>query len=262
MILHAIILGIIEGLTEFIPVSSTGHLLLVQYIAGISMIEGYVFEIAIQFGAILAVCFAYRAKLVNVVVNLPKEREAQLFTRNILLAFLPAVVIGATAHGFIKSALFDPYVISAALIIGGIIIIVVERMDIKPRYHRTEEMGWARAIAIGLCQTLAMVPGTSRSGATIIGALLMRVDRKAATEFSFFLAIPTMLAATVYDLYKNRQSLDMDDLGIIAIGFVAAFAFALMVVRGVIAFISKHGFTPFGYYRILIGSLMLAYLLI
>lgn len=258
----ALLLGVVEGLTEFIPVSSTGHLILIVDLIGFQGPPGKVFEIAIQLGAILAVCWLYRARLIGVAVGLFSGGDDLRFVRNILLAFLPAMIIGATAHGFIKSVLFSPWVVSISLIIGGIAILMIERNLKLARHHTIERFPWTLAIGIGLCQAVAMIPGVSRSGATIMGALLLRVDRKVATEFSFFLAIPTMLAATVYDLWKNRATLTPDGIEVIAIGFLAAFLAAMLVVRSVIAFISRHGFTPFAWYRIAIGSVMLLLLVL
>ncbi len=258
--IQAFFLGILEGLTEFIPVSSTGHLILVIDLIGFEGPKGKVFEIVIQLGAILAICWLYRMKLWHAVSTMHKEQSSQRFISNIVLAFLPAAVIGVFAHGFIKEVLFSPWVVSVMLIIGGVIIIIVERLNLKPKTQEIDHITPMLAVKIGFCQALAMIPGTSRSGATIIGAMLLGVDRKAATEFSFFLAIPTMLGATVYDVYKNFDALTSDGIGIIAIGFISAFFAAMLVVRSLINFISTHGFTPFGYYRILIGMVMLALL--
>ena len=258
---HAAFLGIVEGLTEFIPVSSTGHLILLIDLLGAATPPGQVFEIVIQLGAILAICWYYRAKLFSAVLGAPKDAAKRHFLFSIILAFLPAAVLGVMFHGYIKSVLFDPVVVASALVIGGFIILLVERYKPEAAYHDSEAFSFSLALKIGFCQALAMIPGTSRSGATIMGALLLKVDRKAATEFSFFLAIPTMLGATVYDLYKNWSILNLDDAELIAVGFIAAFFSALLVVRTVIAFISKHGFVPFAYYRILVGSVMLWLLL-
>jgi undecaprenyl-diphosphatase len=259
--LQAIFLGIVEGLTEFIPVSSTGHLILLVDLLGFEGPPGKTFEIIIQLGAILAICWLYRAKLWSVVKGLPRDRQAQLFTAKVSLAFLPAAVIGIMAHGFIKSVLFSPLVVASMLVIGGFLILIIERLPLKARTHSIDEMSLSLAVKVGFCQCLAMIPGTSRSGATIMGALLLGTDRKAATEFSFFLAIPTMLGATVYDLYKNWDALSMDNALIIGLGFIAAFLAAMTVVSRLIRFISNHGFAPFAYYRILIGGLMLLLLL-
>jgi undecaprenyl-diphosphatase len=260
-LLGAIFLGVVEGLTEFIPVSSTGHLILLVDLIGFHGPPGKVFEIVIQLGAILAVCWAYRAKLLGVAVGMFSDPDDFRFARNIVLAFVPAMILGALLHSFIKSVLFSPYVVSIALIIGGIAIIVIERNLPLARHHAPEKFPPSLAIFIGFCQALAMIPGVSRSGATIMGALLLKVDRKTATEFSFFLAIPTMLAATAYDIYKNWSSLTVDSTAVIAVGFISAFVCALLVVRSVIGFISRHGFVPFAWYRIAVGIVMLVILL-
>jgi undecaprenyl-diphosphatase len=258
----AILLGVVEGLTEFIPVSSTGHLILLVDLIGFRGPPGKVFEIVIQLGAILAVCWAYRAKLIGVAAGMFSDPEDFLFARNLLLAFVPAMVLGALLHGFIKSVLFDPMVVVVALIAGGIIILVIERNLPLARHHAPEKFPASLAVFIGLCQAVAMIPGVSRSGATIMGALLLKVDRRTATEFSFFLAIPTMLAATVYDIYKNWSVLTVDSVSVVAVGFISAFVCALIVVKAVIAFISRHGFVPFAWYRIGLGLVMLVVLLV
>ena len=257
---HAILLGIIEGLTEFIPVSSTGHLIALIEILGFEGPPGKVFEIVIQLGAILAICWLYRARIWKATTGVFARSEDQKFALNIVLAFLPAAVIGVFAHSFIKQVLFSPHVVAAMLIVGGVLILVIERMKPEPVTNDIEQLHWRTALAIGFFQALAIIPGTSRSGATIMGALLLRVERKTATEFSFFLAIPTMLGATVYDLYKNWAVLDMSGGAVIAIGFISAFIAALLVVRSVIAFITRHGFVPFAWYRIVLGTLLLLWL--
>lgn len=253
----AILLGIVEGLTEFLPVSSTGHLILLVDLLKFDAPKGKVFEIVIQLGAIFAVCWLYRRKITSVIYGLPKKAEAQKFTLNLLLAFLPAMVIGFFAHGFIKQHLFSPLVVSIMLVVGGIVILWIEKTRPIPKVLSIEEMNWKTALKIGFFQCLAMIPGTSRSGATIVGALWLGVERKAAAEFSFFLAIPTMFAATAYDLYKNWAALSLDNIPVIALGFLSAFITALLVVKAAIAFIGKHGFTPFAYYRIVLGCVML-----
>jgi undecaprenyl-diphosphatase len=260
-LLGAIFLGVVEGLTEFIPVSSTGHLILLVDLIGFHGPPGKVFEIVIQLGAIFAVCWAYRAKLLGVAVGMFSDPGDFLFARNLALAFVPAMVIGFFAHGFIKTVLFSPWVVVASLIVGGIVILAIERNLPLARYHAPEKFPVRLALLIGLCQAVAMIPGVSRSGATIMGALLLKVDRRTATEFSFFLAIPTMLAATVYDIYKNWSSLTVDSSVVIAVGFISAFVCALLVVRTVLAFISRHGFIPFAWYRIGLGIVMLVVLL-
>ncbi len=259
--LDALFLGILEGLTEFLPISSTGHLILAIDMLRLSTPPGHVFEIVIQLGAILAICWHYRLRLTQAVVHAPHDPIQRLFILNIVIGFLPAAVLGVLLHSFIKSMLFNPMVVACMLIIGGIAILLIERYRPAPVVHAPEEMSWKKALQIGFCQALAMIPGTSRSGATIMGAMLLKVDRKTATEFSFFLAIPTMLGATVYDSYKNWGLLNDEALGMIAVGFIAAFIAALIVVRSILAFITKHGFVPFAWYRIALGSLMLALLL-
>lgn len=257
---HAILLGIIEGLTEFIPVSSTGHLILLIDLLGFAGPPGKVFEIIIQLGAILAVCMVYQKRVFGILRH-PTDPVQQRFVLNLIIAFIPAAVLGATLHGFIKSVLFDPIVVSVSLIVGGFLILLIERIKPAPTTESVDALTWRKALAIGFCQTIAMIPGTSRSGATIMGALMLGVERKVATEFSFFLAIPTMLGAATYDTYKNWSQLSGEGWELIAVGFIAAFLAALLVVRSVVAFISKHGFAPFAYYRILIGSVMLVLLL-
>ncbi|MEZ5690428.1 MAG: undecaprenyl-diphosphate phosphatase [Rickettsiales bacterium] len=258
MLFIALLLGIIEGMTEFLPVSSTGHLILFGDILGFEGPPGKTFEIVIQLGAILAICWLYRKKLTDTTVGIIQRKEKDWkFAMGILLAFLPAMVFGALFHKFIKEQLFNPTSVSIALIVGGIIILIVERYKPKPRHHTVDDFSPALCFKIGLCQCLAMIPGTSRSGATIMGALLLGADRKAATEFSFFLAIPTMFAATVFDLYTSWQYLSLDNVQIIAVGFIAAFVSALLVVRWAITFITKHGFAVFAIYRIILGGVML-----
>jgi undecaprenyl-diphosphatase len=256
-LLHTILLGIVEGLTEFLPISSTGHLILVIDLLGFNSPPGKVFEIVIQLGAILAVCWLYREKLLNVIKTLPKEKKSQDFTRNLIIAFVPSVILGFLFYGFIKEVLFSPTVVSVSLIIGGLIIILIEKREIKVKHKTIEHMTPKLALYIGLCQTISMIPGTSRAGATIMGAMLLGVERKTATEFSFFLAIPTMMAATVYDIYKNYEYLSSDNITIILIGFITAFFSALFVIRWLIGFVSHHDFSVFGWYRIAVGSGML-----
>ena len=255
--LNAVILGIIEGLTEFLPVSSTGHLILASQLLKFNADLGKLFDVVIQLGAILAIVVLYWKKFVQVLVSLPWDAQAQHFTRNVLLAFLPCVFIGVMVHDYIKEVLFNPTVVAIALVTGGITILVIERVKPAPAVFSTEQMSWRTALAIGFFQCLAMIPGVSRSGASIMGALMLKVERKAAAEFSFFLAVPTMFAATLYDLYKGRHELSMDGAQLIAIGFVVSFIVALVVVRWMIGFISRHGFTPFAWYRILAGGALL-----
>lgn len=250
-------LGVVEGMTEFLPVSSTGHLILFVDLLKFDGPPGHVFEVVIQLGAILAIVVLYWRKLLAVLRHL-REAWAQHFVRNVLLAFLPAMVIGAFAHDAIKTYLFNPTTVALALLFGGLAILAIERVKPVPRIASTEDMGWRTALAIGFVQCLAMIPGTSRSGATIMGALMCGVERKAAAEFSFFLAIPTMAAATVYDVYKSRHELSLEGMDQIAVGFVVSFVVALMVVRWLVGFVQHHGFAPFAWYRIVLGVAILA----
>ena len=256
----AVILGLVEGITEFLPISSTGHLIVAGDLLHFESAFSRVFDVVIQLGAILAVVWLYRAKLLHTVATLRRDPQSRAFATNVLLAFLPAVFIGLAAHGYIKKHLFSSWVVAIAWIVGGVAILVVEKFRPAERIRSTEEMPPRTALAIGFWQCLAMVPGTSRSGATIVGAMLSGVSREAATEFSFFLAIPTMVAATVLDLWKARHDLGSGEWNLIAIGFVIAFFSALIVVRWLVGFVSKHGFAPFAWYRIAAGVLTLAVL--
>lgn len=264
-ILSAIVLGIVEGLTEFLPVSSTAHLLIVQNLLGFQP-PGEVFPIVIQFGAILAVVAVYWRRFWDVLVTLPSSKESRAFTLGVVVATLPAAVAGALLHDKIKSVLFDPAiapkVIAATLILGGILILVFERLAPRPRFLDGDKLPLAKALQIGLFQVLAIVPGVSRSGATILGGELVGVDRKAGALFTFYLAVPTMFGATVLDLWKNRHALNMDAGLDIAIGFVVAFIVALFVVRSFIAFIGRYGLKPFGWYRIAAGLAIIAVLVL
>jgi undecaprenyl-diphosphatase len=257
-----ILLGAIEGLTEFLPVSSTGHLILAARLLGFTGEASSSFKIAIQLGAILAVLVAYRHRFGAVLVGLGRKDPGSIaFTRNILLAFLPAMVVGVFAYSSIKAALENPLLVAVALIVGGIAILVIERLVKHPRFHSVESFPWPMSVKIGIVQCLAMIPGVSRSGATIMGSLLMGVERKTAAEFSFFLAVPTMAAATAYDLWKSRHALDFSAFGDIAIGFTVAFIVALLVVKAFVALVSRYGFAPFAWYRIIIGSVALYWLM-
>ena len=258
LFISAVILGIVEGLTEFLPVSSTGHLILAAEILGFTGSGSKLFEVVIQFGAILAVCWVYRERLFNAVLGLAADVSARRFVANIIVAFLPAAVAGVLLHRFIKEVLFSPWVVAVSLVIGGFVILLIEQVRPLPRIRLVEAMPLRTALGIGFCQILAMIPGVSRAGATIMGALMLGVNRPAATEFSFFLAIPTMLGATVYDLYKSRAELSVDHGAVIAVGFVVAFIAALLVVRHLVAFVSRHGFAIFAWYRIVLGTLALA----
>ncbi|MBL8806495.1 MAG: undecaprenyl-diphosphate phosphatase [Rhodospirillales bacterium] len=254
----AALLGLVEGLTEFLPVSSTGHLLLGDELLGFQGPPGRTFEVVIQLGAILAILWVYRAKLFGVALGLFSNAADRRFAANVTIAFIPALVLGATLHGFIKGVLFNPWVVSVALVAGGVAILWIERNLPRADTHEIDAMTPMTALKVGACQVVAMIPGVSRSGATIMGALLLGVDRKTATEFSFFLAIPTMLGATVYDLYKNRAVLGEGDYTLIAVGFAVAFFAALAVVRTLVGFVQRHGFVPFAWYRIAVGGVALA----
>ncbi len=259
--LIAILLGIIEGLTEFLPVSSTGHLILAGELVGFTDNSSIAFKIAIQLGAILAVLLVYWQRFWAVGTGLLKlQRGPIAFTRNILLGFVPALLIGVVAYDAIRAAMQTPEIVAIALIVGGIIILLLERIVKNVRFHSVEDIPFGTALSIGLIQCTAMLPGVSRSGATIMGGLMMGVERKTAAEFSFFLAVPTMMAATVYALWKNRALLSADDLDMIAIGFTAAFVVAVIVVKAFVALVGRYGFAPFAYYRIIVGSAALLWL--
>lgn len=251
--LEALVLGLVEGLTEFIPVSSTAHLLLLGHFLGFES-NGHTFEVLIQLGAVLAILTVYFHRFLHVAQQLPTNPGARRFVISIVVAFLPAAVIGALAHGFIKSVLFEsPALICCTLIFGGIVLLFIDKVAPEPRYNNAMGLPVTLALKIGFFQCLAMIPGMSRSGSTIVGAMLMGVDKRAAAEFSFFLALPTMLGAFVYDLYKNRSNLSFDDGLLIAIGFAAAFCAAVLVIRTLLDFVSRHGYAPFGWWRIGVG---------
>ncbi|ESZ04748.1 MAG: undecaprenyl-diphosphate phosphatase [Mesorhizobium sp.] len=261
-IVEALLLGMIEGMTEFIPVSSTGHILLAGHFLGFHS-TGKAFEILIQLGAILAILSVYFHRLWQMLVDLPRDRVTRHFVLGILVAFLPAAVIGALAHGFIKTVLFEsPRLICVMLIIGGLVLLWVDRFKPKPLYHDVERFPLRLYLQIGLFQCLSLIPGTSRSGSTIVGALLLGVDKRAAAEFSFFLAMPTMVGAFAFDLFKNRNVLTSADLPIIAAGFIAAFVAALIVVRFLLNYVSRHGYSLFGWWRLVIGTVGLAALFV
>ncbi|MCL5669303.1 MAG: undecaprenyl-diphosphate phosphatase [Gammaproteobacteria bacterium] len=257
--LKALLLGIIEGLTEFLPISSTGHLIIAADLLAFNGGSAKTFEIVIQLGAILAVCWHYRAKLFNLARALPGDSASQRFALNLLIAFAPAAVLGLLLHKTIKEYLFTPFNVAIALVLGGLVILWIERRYRTPRMESMEQMRWSDALKIGLCQAVALIPGASRAGATIMGGLFFGLSRRAATEFSFFLAIPTMFAATLYDLYKSWHELHSQDIFLIAIGFSAAFLSALLAVKALLAFISSHSFKAFAYYRIVFGALVLIY---
>lgn len=261
----AVFLGIIEGLTEFLPVSSTAHLLIFGDLLGFHP-PGEVFTIVIQFGAILSVVVVYWRKFFGVLLGLWGDPEARQFALSVIVAFLPSAVAGVLLHGFIKDVLFSPsvapYVIATTLIAGGIVILIFERIAPKPRHFDSDRLSLVKSLQIGLCQILALIPGVSRSGATILGGELLGVERKAAAEFTFYLAVPTMLGASVYDLYQNRDILNFDDGLIIAVGFVISFLVAWVVVKTFIGFVGRYGLKPFGWYRIAAGLFILAVMML
>ena len=252
------ILGIVEGLTEFLPVSSTGHLIITGQLLGFNDAKGKVFEIAIQLAAILAVVWEYRRRLGHAVVSLGSEPASRRLAINRAVAFLPAAVLGFLFVKEIKAHLFNPTVVAVALIAGGLLILWAERRQHVVRVQEVEDMGWRDALLVGFAQAVAMIPGTSRSGATIIGGLFVGLSRKAATEFSFFLAIPTMFAATSYDVLKHWHLFSLADVPLFAVGGVASFVSAFLCVRWLLRYVSSHDFTPFAWYRIAFGVVVLA----
>ncbi|MGE5144749.1 MAG: undecaprenyl-diphosphate phosphatase, partial [Acidobacteriota bacterium] len=253
----ALILGVVEGLTEFLPVSSTGHLIVAGSLLDYTGERAKIFEIVIQAGAIFAVCWEYRAKLLAVAAGVFRDRAAQRFVLNLFIAFLPAAVLGLAFAKAIKTWLFAPVPVAAAFVVGAFVILWVERWQkANPRAVRIDsidDIRWPDALKIGIAQAFALIPGTSRSGATIMGAMIFGLSRTAATEFSFFLAIPTLFAATGYELVKNRHLLAAGDLSMVGVGFVAAFVSAFFVVRALLRYVAHHDFVPFAWYRIAFG---------
>jgi undecaprenyl-diphosphatase len=255
-VIKAIILGIVEGLTEFIPVSSTGHLLLIQQFLGFSDEDfGKSFTVLIQFGAILALLSIYFVRLWQLFTGMFTDPNARRFIIGVLIAFLPAAVIGATAYKFIKEVLFNPWVVCFALIAGGAVLLWIDRLDLKPRYHEATGFTLPMYLVIGLAQCLSMVPGVSRSGATIVSAMLLGADRRAAAEFSFWLAMPTMAGAFAFDLYKNHAQMSSGSFLLVAIGFVVSFICAWFVVKTFLDYVSRHGFTLFAWWRVAVGTI-------
>lgn len=257
-VMQALILGVVEGITEFLPISSTGHQIIVADLIGFSGERAMAFNIIIQLGAILAVVWEYRRKILDITVGLRNEPTAQRFTTNLLIAFLPAVALGVLFADLIHHYLFNPITVALALVVGGVIMLWAERRQHLVHAESVDDMAWQDALKIGFAQCLAMIPGTSRSGATIIGGLLFGLSRKAATEFSFFLAMPTMVGAAVYSGYKYRDLFQAADLPVFAIGFVTSFIFAMIAVRALLSFIAKHSYAVFAWYRIGFGLLILA----
>ncbi len=258
LLIKALILGLVEGLTEFLPISSTGHLILVGDLLEFNNERGKLFEIVIQSGAILAVCWEYRCRLWQVLIGLPSRASARRFVINLAVAFLPLAVLGLLFGKAIKAHLFQPIPVAIAFMVGGLVIIWAEKRTHRIRIHSVEDLGILDALKLGMAQALALIPGTSRSGATIIGGLFFGLSRKAATEFSFFLAIPTLFLATLYQLYKERDLLTLDDLDMWAVGFVSAFLSAFLCVRWLLRYIAHHDFTLFAWYRIVFGLIVIA----
>jgi len=258
LLIKALILGIVEGLTEFLPVSSTGHLIIVGDLLNFNDEKGKVFEIVIQFGAILGVVWDYRARVGRLITGI-RNRHEQRFILNLFIAFLPAAVAGLLLHKTITAYLFNPLTVAGALIVGGILILIIERLPLRVRVNSMEDLGPLDALKIGIAQTFSLFPGVSRAGATIMGGLLAGLSRTAATEFSFLLAMPVMFAATFYELLKNHELLYVTDIPLFAVGFVMSFVTALVVVKAFLKFVSRHDFTSFALYRIVFGLLVLAY---
>ena len=261
LLIKAAIMGIVEGLTEFLPISSTGHLILAGALLGFDDDKAKVFDIAIQTGAIFAVILVYWQKIRDTVVALPTEKQAQQFALNVLIAFIPAVVLGLLFGKAIKENLFTPVVVASTFIVGGFIILWAEKRQAKnpavARIHAVEDMSMMDALKVGLVQCFAMIPGTSRSGATIIGGMLLGLSRKAATDFSFYLAIPTLIGAGVYSLYKERGLLSVADVPMFAVGLLFAFLSAWLCIRWLLKYIASHSFVPFAWYRIAFGIVVL-----
>jgi undecaprenyl-diphosphatase len=258
----ALILGVVEGLTEFLPVSSTGHLIVAGSLLDFTGAEAKTFHVVIQFGAILAIVWEYRRKIGAVIMGLPTQPKARRFTANVVIATIPAVVLGLLLEKKIKAVLFSPVPVAVALILGGVVILWAEARQrdrgVAPRVTSVDELTYADALKVGLAQCLALIPGTSRSGSTIIGGMLFGLERRVATEFSFFLAIPIIFGATVYELAKDWQTLSFDAFGLFAVGMVAAFISGFVCIRWLLRYVATHDFTAFAWYRIGFGLLILA----
>ena len=252
----AIVLGVVEGLTEFLPVSSTGHLLLVQHFFGFDDDDfGKSFAVLIQLGAILALLSIYFTRLWRIAIALPYEPQARRFVLGVLIAFLPSAVIGALAYGVIKSVLFNVWIVCIMLIVGGFILMWIDRLDLRPRYHDATGFSLPMYLGIGFAQCVSMIPGVSRAGATIVAAMLFGADRRSAAEFSFYLAMPTMMGAFTYDLYKNWHQMGGSNTVLVAVGFVTSFIAGWIVVKTFLDYVSRHGFALFAWWRILVGAL-------
>ncbi len=259
LIFKAFILGLIEGLTEFLPISSTGHLIIVGDLLGVTDETSKVFKIFIQLGAIFAICWEYRERLFTVASNVFSDKSAQRFTLNIFVGFLPAALLGLVFHKQIKEYLFSPFTVAIALIVGGFVILLVEKFAPPPVTETADDMTPMQALKVGLAQSFALIPGVSRSGATILGGMIFGLSRKVATEFSFFVAIPIMFAATTYDLFKNWHLLEIGDLATFAVGFIAAFLAASVVIKLLLQFVATHDFKVFAWYRIIFGTVVMLY---
>ncbi len=257
LIVKAVVLGLVEGLTEFLPVSSTGHLILAGEALKFEGRFAALFDVVIQAGAMLAVVWIYRARFFKVASTLHRDAGSRKFMLLLIVAFVPAAVVGLLGHGFIKERLFNSQVVAASLIAGGVVMLIVERLRLKEKVFDVDNMNWKDALRIGLFQCFSLVPGVSRSGATIIGGMLGGLDRKTAAEFSFFLAVPTLTAAALYDLYKNWSVLTMENSLLILIGLVSSFIFGLLAVATLIRLLVQVGFTPFAFYRIILGAIIL-----
>ena len=257
LLLKALILGIVEGLTEFLPISSTGHLILTADLLGFNDNKGKIFEIVIQTGAMLAIVWEYRQRFSRVLAGMFNDPAAQRFIARLLVAFMPAAIMGLLFGSTIKALLFKPVPVAIAFIVGAFVILWAEKRQHRIRVLEVDDMSWRDALLVGCAQCFALIPGTSRSGATIIGGMLFGLSRRAATEFSFFLAVPTLVAAGAYDAWKNRALLDVHDIGLFGVGMVAAFISAFLCVRWLLRFIVSHDFTIFAWYRIVFGVIVL-----
>lgn len=253
----ALVLGVVEGLTEFLPISSTGHLILAGDLLGFNDDRAKVFDMVIQTGAMLAIIWEYRARFSKVIAGVFNDPACQRFVANLAIAFMPAAILGLIFGKMIKTQLFKPVPVAMAFIVGGLIILWIERRPRRVRVESVDDMTWKDALKVGLAQAFALIPGTSRSGATIVGGMMFGLSRRAATEFSFFLAVPTLIAAGAYDLYKNRELLSVNDIGLFAVGGFTAFVSAFLCVRWLLRYITAHDFTVFAWYRIVFGAAVL-----
>jgi undecaprenyl-diphosphatase len=258
LLLKALVLGVVEGLTEFLPISSTGHLILAGDLLGFNDEKGKIFHVAIQTGAMLSVVWEYRAKFGHVLARMFSEPAAQRFVANVAVAFVPAAVLGLLFGKYIKAWLFKPVPVAIAFIVGAFVILWAERRDHRVRVESADDMSWKDALKVGFAQCFALIPGTSRSGATIIGGMLFGLSRRAATEFSFFLAVPTLIGAGAYDFWKSRELFSAADLEVLGVGLVAAFVSAFLCIRWLLRYIATHDFTVFAWYRIAFGVIVLA----